>query len=179
MRSRTEPSLILLSLGTHHQPFVRALSLVEPLAIEGAAVFIQHGSTPPRLDMPNSRWVEFMTYTDMAAIMQNASSVICHAGVGTIMTALSEGHTPIVIPRYAKYGEHVDNHQVDIATRFADRGLVRCITPGMTLRDVVTRGNASVAHALGRGSRQLREAVVAAVAAEPHGRHHVLSRVRA
>lgn len=176
MLSGTEPSLILLSLGTHQQPFARALDLVEPLARGGENLIIQHGSTAPKPEMPNTIWVEFMAFDALVDTLAKVDSLVCHAGVGTIMTALKTGHRPVVIPRLAKYGEHIDDHQLDIATRFAERGLVRCLTPQadlappdlaplLTLRDAQQDGH------IGKGSDTLRAAVSEAVAVGPTRRH--------
>lgn len=160
-------SLILLSLGTHQQPFPRALDLVETLAAQDIELVIQHGSTAPRPEMPNTTWVEFMPYTEVVNIMAEADSVACHAGVGTIMTALQAGHTPVVIPRQARYGEHVDDHQLDIATRFAERGLIRCVKSETSLMPLLTSRNEGSQNQIGNGSAELRAAVSDAVRSQP------------
>jgi UDP-N-acetylglucosamine--N-acetylmuramyl-(pentapeptide) pyrophosphoryl-undecaprenol N-acetylglucosamine transferase len=162
--------LILLSLGTHQQPFSRALDLVEPLAIGGEYLVIQHGSTPPRLAMPNTTWVEFMPFDDVVETMDKADSVVCHAGVGTIMTALQAGHTPVVIPRQASRDEHVDDHQLDIATRFAERRLIRCLTSETDLAQLLAPRGENPDQRIGMGSTGLRSAVSEAVAAGPRRR---------
>jgi len=82
------------------------------------------------------------------------------------MTALKLGHTPVVIPRLAQLGEHVDDHQLDIATRFAERGLVRCAAPGSDLTLLLTPRDTGRARQIGRGSTELRATVAAAAAAE-------------
>jgi UDP-N-acetylglucosamine--N-acetylmuramyl-(pentapeptide) pyrophosphoryl-undecaprenol N-acetylglucosamine transferase len=157
--------LILLSLGTHQQPFPRAFDLVELLAVHGEEIVIQHGSTAPRLEMPNTVWLEYMPYEEVVDVMAKADSVICHAGVGTIMTALKAGHTPVVIPRLAQHGEHVDDHQLDIATRFAERDLVRCVTSETDLVPLLTPRGQNSSRQIGKGSVEIRAAVSDAVAA--------------
>lgn len=37
--------------------------------------------------------------------------------------ALDSGRVPLVVSRMKRYGEHVDDHQMQIARRLADRGL--------------------------------------------------------
>lgn len=155
--------MILLSLGTHQQPFPRALDLVEPLALSGEELVIQHGSTAPRPEMPNTRWIEYMPYEQIVETMMDAESVVCHAGVGTIMTALKTAHTPVVVPRLAGHGEHVDDHQLDIATRFAERGLVRVLSTETDLAPLLVQRRREADGGIGRGSASLRDAVVGAV----------------
>jgi UDP-N-acetylglucosamine--N-acetylmuramyl-(pentapeptide) pyrophosphoryl-undecaprenol N-acetylglucosamine transferase len=124
------PSLIFLSLGTHEAPFARAIDLMVPLAQEGHRLIIQHGYTPARNDLPNVTWRQYMPYEDVITTMTLSDTIVCHAGVGTIMTALRLGHLPLVIPRLQQYREHVDDHQCDIAIRLDKRGLVTCLRPG-------------------------------------------------
>jgi len=52
-----------------------------------------------------------------------ADIVISHAGTGSILTALQLGKRPIVVPRRAAHGEHVDGHQDDLAAYVASEGL--------------------------------------------------------
>ncbi|MFG6503092.1 glycosyltransferase [Microbacterium sp. P05] len=54
-----------------------------------------------------------------------ADVVVSHAGVGSILAALGEGRVPLVVSRKKKFGEHIDDHQLDIARMLDARGLVR------------------------------------------------------
>jgi UDP-N-acetylglucosamine transferase subunit ALG13 len=54
--------------------------------------------------------------------LKDASGVISHAGMGTINMALDNRKPMLVMPRLAKYGEVVNDHQVAIARRFSERG---------------------------------------------------------
>ena len=115
--------MILVVLGTEEVPFERALDRVMPLAALERMV-IQHGSTPPREDMAGVTWIRFTTYDRIVELCREASAVVCHAGVGTIMTALRTGKVPLLIPRLACFGEAVDDHQLQISAELAKRGLV-------------------------------------------------------
>lgn len=159
--------MILLSVGTHRQPFPRALDLIEPLARQGTEVIVQYGSTKPRPDMPNATWVELMAFDELVDTMERVDNVVCHAGVGTIMTALQRGHTPVVIPRQARHGEHVDDHQLEIANRFVERGLIRSVTSETDLTPLLVPRGDTTNRGIGKGSPELRAAVSKAVAAGP------------
>lgn len=104
-----------------------------------------------------------MSFDELVDTMSRADSVVCHAGVGTIMSALKTGHTPVVIPRRATHGEHVDDHQMDIAIRFQQRGLVRCVTTETDLAPLLTPRKTDANRGIGQGSSELRTAVSAAV----------------
>ncbi len=60
---------------------------------------------------------------ELEAAMQAADVVIAHAGTGTALTAFELGRCPVLVPRRARYDEHVDDHQVPTAVSLAARGL--------------------------------------------------------
>jgi UDP-N-acetylglucosamine--N-acetylmuramyl-(pentapeptide) pyrophosphoryl-undecaprenol N-acetylglucosamine transferase len=60
---------------------------------------------------------------DLAQAMREADVVVSHAGVGTALTALEVGKCPVLVPRRLSHGEHVDDHQTQIASELDRRGL--------------------------------------------------------
>jgi len=59
----------------------------------------------------------------LSQAMREADVVIAHAGVGTALAALEVGKLPVLVPRRVAHGEHVDDHQTQIAGELARRGL--------------------------------------------------------
>ena len=117
--------MILLSVGTEAFSFHRIVQAVDVAAPElGEPVFGQIGASEyePR-HFEHARLVPFER---MRELLETSSRVICHAGAGTCLLAISLGHVPVVLPRLAHFGEHVDDHQVEFAHRLAERGLVAC-----------------------------------------------------
>jgi len=56
-----------------------------------------------------------------------ATLVIAHAGMGTIDMAMNTSKPILVIPRRKEFGEHVNDHQVWTARKFAELGhIVYC-----------------------------------------------------
>ncbi|KAA9084153.1 glycosyltransferase [Microbacterium radiodurans] len=66
--------------------------------------------------MPRAELIEHLEASDV---------VVAHAGVGSILSSLAAGRVPLVAARSKKYGEHIDDHQLDIANLLAHRGLVK------------------------------------------------------
>jgi UDP-N-acetylglucosamine transferase subunit ALG13 len=60
---------------------------------------------------------------ELRSAMERADLVVCHAGCGSALTALEAGHRPVLVPRQARHGEHVDDHQREIAEELEGRGL--------------------------------------------------------
>lgn len=50
--------------------------------------------------------------------------VISHSGVGSALRILELGKQPVLVPRRAVRGEHVDDHQVQVASALGDIGVV-------------------------------------------------------
>jgi UDP-N-acetylglucosamine--N-acetylmuramyl-(pentapeptide) pyrophosphoryl-undecaprenol N-acetylglucosamine transferase len=117
-----QPEYILVAFGTDAHPFERALDVVGRLRPAHRLV-VQHGHTPAR-DWPDVTWHPFVPFETLRNLMRDASCVVCHAGVGTIMTALSFHRRPVVIARLSTRGEHVDDHQLQIVATLAERGLI-------------------------------------------------------
>lgn len=152
--------MIFVALGTHEQPFERALWAVAPLAGSHELV-IQHGHTPPRADL-SARWLDFGSYDEILGLMRQASAVVCHAGVGTILSALETGKQPVVLPRLRQHREHVDDHQLQITKAFADRGIVIACFEGDDITACVSQARAAAAVGPARRG-DLMSAVTAAV----------------
>jgi UDP-N-acetylglucosamine transferase subunit ALG13 len=130
--------LIFITLGTHEQPLERAIEMAMALAGEHEIV-VQHGYTPPRDALPGFHWERFLTAAEMERYIRAADAVVCHAGVGCIMTCLGLGKTPVVVPRLSALGEHVDDHQHQIAAQFEARGLVVTCGLGGDLGEAIER----------------------------------------
>lgn len=112
--------MIFVTVGTHHDPFTRLLDALDQL--DPAELVVQYGPAqpPPGVDRAEA----FMPFTQMVEHFRAAEKVIVHAGVGSIICASREGHTPLVVPRRHDLGEHVDEHQADLTRALAARGSV-------------------------------------------------------
>lgn len=117
------PAQVVVSVGTDHHRFDRLVDWADRWAAShpDVAVLVQHGTSPaPR----HAHAVPMLGYDELVAAMGEASVVVAHGGPATTMDARSVGHRPIVVPRRADEGEHVDNHQVTFTRWMADRHIV-------------------------------------------------------
>jgi UDP-N-acetylglucosamine transferase subunit ALG13 len=60
---------------------------------------------------------------ELEQAMREADLVVSHAGTGSALAALEAGRCPLLVPRSSALGEHVDDHQVQVADELAGRGL--------------------------------------------------------
>lgn len=130
--------MIFAAVGTQKFPMNRLVTELDRIAGEGLTaeeIFVQSGTSAcqPR-HIHHSPYLE---RTDMDARVADCSILICHAGVGTILMGLKAGKKVIVVPRRAAFGEHVDDHQLEIAQSFARAGYVRAVENIADLADAI------------------------------------------
>lgn len=83
--------------------------------------------------------VNFLDKEEFENKIAECSLVIAHSGVGTILTAINHNKPVIVFPRLQKYKEHVDDHQIGIASVFHKKHLVLMCNEGDNLSDLIER----------------------------------------
>ncbi|EMY4796375.1 MULTISPECIES: PssE/Cps14G family polysaccharide biosynthesis glycosyltransferase [Bacillus cereus group] len=110
--------MIFVTTGTHEQQFNRLVKKIDEMKKNKEItdeVFIQYGYSTyiPKY----CKGSKLIGYNEMMKKMEEASVIITHGGPGSIMTPLSLGKTPIVVPRNKDFDEHVDNHQIDFVKR--------------------------------------------------------------
>lgn len=67
---------------------------------------------------------EFIGRDEFKNIMNKCQIVIAYGETGVIITAVKKEKKVIAIPRLAKYGEHVDNHQIQLVDEFKELNLI-------------------------------------------------------
>ena len=150
-------------------PFPRLTEAVSLLAkTTGWRVLVQHASH--ELPAGLEGWSELPREALLQEI-DRADAVVCHAGSGTIRDAIRAGHRPIVVPRLARHGEHVNDHQLELVTALADRitpiGDLAAESLAHALRDAIAVAKRSPPRVLpGDALRAALEAEIADIARE-------------
>jgi UDP-N-acetylglucosamine transferase subunit ALG13 len=119
--------LIFVTVGNATQGFRRLLEAVEAFLAEGTVgpepVLIQAGSSTDF----KSRYGEVMPFLPMDEFgrrVEEANLIISHGGCGTLLQAVRLGKVPVVMPRRKKYGEHINDHQVQLVKALAAEGFI-------------------------------------------------------
>lgn len=115
--------MIFVVLGTHELPFDRLLKEIEHQIQVGninERVLVQAGHTRYRTSKMD--FIEFTTYEEMARLYDEASIIITHGGTGSITMGVKMGKRVIAVPRLIKFGEHNDDHQLEIVKQFKESG---------------------------------------------------------
>jgi len=114
--------MIFLAVGTQF-PFDRLVKYIDGLIEQNGfdeEVFAQIGNS--KYQPKSFKAVASLEKCLFDKYMLDASYIISHAGMGTITMALGNHKPLLVIPRLAKYGEVVNDHQVAIANKFEQLG---------------------------------------------------------
>lgn len=121
--------MVFVTMGSQKFQFDRLLRAVDELVGSGGipeSVFAQVGACT--YEPTNIEWAAFIDRDEFKGRMAAADVVITHGGTGAIIGAVKAGKKVVAVPRLACYGEHVDDHQVEIVRQFADMGLIEpCI----------------------------------------------------
>lgn len=114
--------MIFVTVGTHEQPFNRLIQEVDHLVETGVIkeeVFIQTGYST--YEPKFCQWSRLISFDQMSEFIQKADIIITHGGPATFMSAIANGKKPIVVPRQEKFGEHVNDHQIDFCEKVNSR----------------------------------------------------------
>ena len=132
--------MIFVILGTQHNSFVRLLNEIERLINDGKInekVIVQNGSTEynsEKMELHN-----FISQEEFDKYVHEADLIITHGGVSSIVAPVKLGKTVIAIPRLAKYGEHVNDHQRQIIETFSKQGLIIGVDEVEELADAILK----------------------------------------
>ena len=117
--------MIFITVGSQKFQFNRILNEIDALIGEkklSEEVFAQTGYSDyiPK----NYKYKDFLDRDEFKEVMGKCDKVITHGGTGAIIGAVKQGKKVIAIPRLKEYGEHVDNHQMEIVNQFSNMNLI-------------------------------------------------------
>ncbi|HEU9700561.1 TPA: multidrug MFS transporter, partial [Streptococcus pneumoniae] len=115
--------MIFVTVGTHEQQFDRLIKEFDRLKEENLIqeeVFIQTGYSNyvPKY----CKWEKIISYEKMNQFIEEADTIVTHGGPATFMAIIAKGKTPIVVPRQKKFGEHVNDHQMNFCSKISSEG---------------------------------------------------------
>ncbi len=123
--------MIFVTVGTNEARFDRLLHAFDS-GPPDEELLVQHGPSPVR--PPGATCVDYLAVRRACGAVRRARIVVTHAGVGSIMTALANGKRPFVVPRLRRFGEAVDDHQMQLGRRLHEAGLVTFVERPEDLR---------------------------------------------
>lgn len=117
--------MIFVCVGTKRFQFNRLLKEIDKLITEDIIqdeVFAQIGASTyiPK----NYSYKKYLSGEEFRFFQEKADIIITHGGTGSIVGALKLQKQVIAVPRLTKYGEHADDHQLEIVDLFYKKGYI-------------------------------------------------------
>ena len=105
--------MIFVTVGSRNYPFDRLFIKLDELCEIGIIteeIFAQIGAskyTPKHYD-----YKDYISPEEFLQKIQEANIVVSHGASGSIMKALNVGKKVVAVTRLEKYGEHINDHQI-------------------------------------------------------------------
>lgn len=117
--------MIFVTVGSRPYPFDRLFKKIDELYEKGiisGEMFAQMGTSSyvPK----HFSFADFISPKEFEERILNADIVISHGASGSIMKALNAGKKVVAVARLEKYGEHINDHQIQMIQAFAMNGYV-------------------------------------------------------
>jgi len=117
--------MFFITVGSQKFQFNRLLKKIDELidkSIIKDNVYAQIGVSDYKPQ--KYEYVDFMTQDEFNKKLDEANLIITHAGTGVIINAVKREKKVIAIPRLKKYGEHVDDHQIQLIQQFDELNFI-------------------------------------------------------
>ena len=132
--------MILVTLGTQDKPFNRLLDAVQKQIDKGnikEEVIVQAGCT--KYDSKDMKIFDLIPMDEFDSLISKCDVLITHGGVGSIITGLKNNKKVIAAARLKEYGEHTNNHQLQIIENFSREGYILSLDDFDKLEEVLNK----------------------------------------
>ncbi|WP_321422017.1 PssE/Cps14G family polysaccharide biosynthesis glycosyltransferase [uncultured Methanobacterium sp.] len=130
--------MIFVTVGTHNQGFERLIKKMDEIAGKiDEEVVIQIGFT--EFKPVNAQWFKFKDIDDIKECYKNATVIVAHAGAGTLLDSLYFKKSVVAVPRRKKYGEHIDDQQLELTEALEKSGKVLAVYDIETLDSTIKK----------------------------------------
>lgn len=120
IKSSSAGQSIFCTVGTQ-MPFDRFVKAIDEVAPQLKDKIVVQ-SFKDKYEPKNIQMVDFMAPDEFNRLFGEARLIVAHCGMGTILNALTANKPIIVLPRLAKWGEHLNDHQLATARKIAELG---------------------------------------------------------
>ncbi|RYF19994.1 MAG: glycosyl transferase family 28 [Flavobacteriales bacterium] len=116
--------MIFITIGTQ-EPFDRLIKAMDEVAnlFPEKKFYAQVSDTSYKA--LHLKTQSFLAPAQFNRLFNEAELIISHAGMGTIISALTQKKPILVVPRLVKFGEHRNEHQLATAKKMEELGYVR------------------------------------------------------
>lgn len=136
--------MIFVTVGMHPTGFERLVKEMDRIAGKiDEELIMQIGGT--KYTPQNAKHFSFATEEELNILCRKARIVVTHGGVGTILNALQERATVVVVPRLKKYHEVIDDHQLVFVQELEKKGRITAVYDVESLEEALRKVDAKPA----------------------------------
>ncbi len=116
--------MIFVTVGTHPGGFSRLIRRIDEIApLLKEEIIVQRGFT--KYIPKNVKYFDFVP--DLSPYFQKARIVITHSATSLIEFVFATQKPVITVPRQAKFGEHINDHQIEFAEWLSKKTGLMCV----------------------------------------------------
>ncbi|HAF36757.1 glycosyltransferase [Sphingobacterium multivorum] len=115
--------MIFIITGTQ-EPFDRLLKLVKKIIPDYFGEIVIQAKTDILFHEKHVKVYDFLEPDEFKYFFEKASLIVSHAGMGTIISALSQEKPILIFPRKVTLREHRNDHQLATAKKMIESGYV-------------------------------------------------------
>lgn len=142
--------MILVTVGTEKYPFNRLMIWIDLLSksgflnVEDEEIVVQYGNCTI-LPM-GVKVYKLLPEAEFSRLLKKARLIVAHCGEGTV-DLLTELEKPfILVPRQHRFGEHVDDHQIELANALKTLDFSIAYSPGDLARFLFSNQHSPMIH---------------------------------
>lgn len=127
-----------MCVGSRDYQFNRLLKALDQLVAEGKIddeIVAQTGLS--EYEPKHYTWHRYLDQDVFKDYQKNADLIISHGGTGALVGALKMGKQVIAVPRLARFGEHIDDHQTQVCDALTGEGYLRQVLDMKDLAQVI------------------------------------------
>lgn len=119
--------MIFVTVGTHDAGFNRLVTAVDELAVTwDEEIIIHRGSSS--YEPQHATHFRWASSKQMEQLTKDARVLITHAAAGAIILGLQKQTPLLVVSRLKQHGEHLNNHQLQLAKTLSAQGKAICLS---------------------------------------------------
>lgn len=105
--------MIFVTVGSRNYPFDRLFEKLDELYEKGILIDSMYAQIGTSTYKPKYyEYKDFISQEEFLNKIEQADVVVSHGASGSIMKALNAGKKVIAVTRLEKYGEHINDHQI-------------------------------------------------------------------
>jgi len=112
--------MIFVTVGNDFRGFDRLLKKMDEMALSvPGEMVMQRGYS--NYHPKNAKHFDFVPMAEAVEYIQRSELVVSHAGIGTVILCREYGTPLLIFPRRKGYGEHMNDHQMEIAKALEEK----------------------------------------------------------